>query len=186
MEKQTTNEALAEGFKELVLVQPIEKITIKEITDKAGVIRPTFYNHFQDKYELLEWIIKVELIEPIIPLMKGGFIREGITLIFSNVEKEREFYTHAAKLEGQNSFSSIVQKLIEELLLHYIVSKTGKDAHFREWMTPELLAEYYARSIRFITVKWILSGMMIPPAELALLCETVFESNLDEIIGDMK
>ena len=45
---------LAKSFKELVAKTPIEKITIKQITDKAGVIRPTFYNHFQDKYELLE------------------------------------------------------------------------------------------------------------------------------------
>ena len=44
---------LAKSFKELAVHCPIEKITIKEITDGAGVIRPTFYNHFQDKYELL-------------------------------------------------------------------------------------------------------------------------------------
>ena len=59
---------LAESLKELTIKQPIEKITIKEITDKAGVIRPTFYNHFQDKYELLEWIIRTELLEPVKPL----------------------------------------------------------------------------------------------------------------------
>ena len=33
---------LAESLKELSKTRPIEKITIKEITDKAGVIRPTF------------------------------------------------------------------------------------------------------------------------------------------------
>ena len=55
-QKATVDKLLAESFKELVAVTPVEKITIKEITDKAGVIRPTFYNHFQDKYELLEWI----------------------------------------------------------------------------------------------------------------------------------
>ena len=32
-----------------------DKITIKMITDQAGVIRPTFYNYFQDKYEVMEW-----------------------------------------------------------------------------------------------------------------------------------
>ena len=52
--KSAIDTLLAESFKELALKQPIEKITIKEITDKAGVIRPTFYNHFQDKYDLLE------------------------------------------------------------------------------------------------------------------------------------
>ena len=46
--KSAIDTLLAESFKELALKHPIEKITIKEITDKAGVIRPTFYNHFQD------------------------------------------------------------------------------------------------------------------------------------------
>ena len=65
--KSAIDTLLAESFKELALKQPIEKITIKEITDKAGVIRPTFYNHFQDKYELLEWIIDTQLIAPAEP-----------------------------------------------------------------------------------------------------------------------
>ena len=55
--KSAIDTLLAESFKELALKQPIEKITIKEITDKAGVIRPTFYNHFADKYALLEYIV---------------------------------------------------------------------------------------------------------------------------------
>ena len=52
------DQLLADSLKELAAKRPMEKITIKEITDKAGVIRPTFYNHFQDKFELLEWIIR--------------------------------------------------------------------------------------------------------------------------------
>ena len=43
--KQAIDLALAESFKKLASRHPIEKITIKDITDKAGVIRPTFYNH---------------------------------------------------------------------------------------------------------------------------------------------
>ncbi len=96
MQKKTTDMLLADSFKQLALTTPIEKITIQEITGNAGVIRPTFYNHFQDKYDLLEWIIKVELIEPIIPLFHGGFMKDGMTLIFSNMTKENDFYVHAA------------------------------------------------------------------------------------------
>ena len=44
--KSAIDTLLAESFKELAKKHPIEKITIKEITDLAGVIRPTFYNHF--------------------------------------------------------------------------------------------------------------------------------------------
>ena len=76
---------LAESLKELTESRPIEKITIKEITDKAGVIRPTFYNHFQDKYELLEWIIMTELLEPVKPLIQNGMIEEALLLLFTSV-----------------------------------------------------------------------------------------------------
>ena len=33
------------------------------ITDGAGVIRPTFYKHFQDKYGILEYILQKEIRE---------------------------------------------------------------------------------------------------------------------------
>ena len=45
----TSNSAKKAGekFKELVAKKGFEKLTIKMITDAAGVIRPTFYNYFQ-------------------------------------------------------------------------------------------------------------------------------------------
>ena len=94
--KSAIDTLLAESFKELALKQPIEKITIKEITDKAGVIRPTFYNHFQDKYDLLEWIIDKELLEPVEPLIQNGMINEALVLLFGSIERDKEFYTRAA------------------------------------------------------------------------------------------
>ena len=77
--KNAIDIVLSESLKELAQTRPIEKITIKEITDKAGVIRPTFYNHFQDKYELIEWIINTELLLPIVPRPeRQATIREEI------------------------------------------------------------------------------------------------------------
>ena len=56
--KELTKDLLTSSFKELIMQVPFEKLTIKMITNGAGVIRPTFYKHFQDKYEVLEWILK--------------------------------------------------------------------------------------------------------------------------------
>ena len=39
-----------------------EGSTIKEITDKCGLKRQTFYNHFKDKYDLIKWIYLNEVI----------------------------------------------------------------------------------------------------------------------------
>ena len=96
--KNAVDTLLAESLKELTEKHPIEKITIKEITDKAGVIRPTFYNHFQDKYELLEWIVKTELLEPMIPLLQHEMLEQALVLMFTSIERSKTFYTKASKL----------------------------------------------------------------------------------------
>ena len=45
-EKVTMKDLLSEGLYILMQQKPFEKITIKQICDKTGVIRGTFYNHF--------------------------------------------------------------------------------------------------------------------------------------------
>ena len=137
--KPDVEQMLMQSLKELVLVIPLEKITIKEITDKAQVIRPTFYNHFQDKYEVVERIIKDEILQPIRPLLQNDMIDESMILIFSNLQKEKEFYTKLAKTTGQNSFEEIVRKCVEELLLEFMISKKGEKVVKDRWLTPAMI-----------------------------------------------
>ena len=61
--KKMTKALIGESLKVLMHDHPFEKITIKMITDEAGVIRPTFYNYFCDKYEVVEWIFNENIIE---------------------------------------------------------------------------------------------------------------------------
>jgi AcrR family transcriptional regulator len=52
----TTKELIGASLHELAAAKPIDKITVKEIADNCGVSTTTFYNHFQDKYELVAWM----------------------------------------------------------------------------------------------------------------------------------
>lgn len=181
--KGTIDELLAESFKELALKQPIEKITIKEITDRAGVIRPTFYNHFQDKYELLEWIISRELLQPIEILIQNGMVNEALILLFTGIEKEKEFYTRASRLEGQNSFGSIAQECVRRLLLRVTeTSASGKSQKY-VWLTPERIAEYYAQAMCYVVISWIQSGMTISARELADIFDYVTKHSMEDILS---
>ena len=74
--KELTKRLIANSFKELLLQNSFEKITIKMITDHANVIRPTFYNHFHDKYELLEWIFRDEVLDEAEIFEREGKIEE--------------------------------------------------------------------------------------------------------------
>jgi probable dihydroxyacetone kinase regulator len=173
---------LAESFKELALKQPIEKITIKEITDKAGVIRPTFYNHFQDKYELLEWIILEDLLHPMEPLMQNGMVNEALILLFANIEKEKEFYMKACRLEGQNSFQQIAQECVKQVLLQVIRQMASGKSPKYSWLTPERIAEYYAQSMCYVVISWIKSGMTVSAKELAEIYNYMINCSMEDVL----
>ena len=55
MKRMTAKELLAESFRELAQTKPIDKITIKDITENSGYSPATFYRQFSDKYDLIEW-----------------------------------------------------------------------------------------------------------------------------------
>ena len=54
---QTTKRALEASLKKLLLQKPLNKITINDITEDCGVNRMTFYYHFKDIYDLVDWIL---------------------------------------------------------------------------------------------------------------------------------
>ena len=50
-----TKRALEASLKKMLLKKPVTKITISDITEDCGVNRATFYYHFKDIYDLIEW-----------------------------------------------------------------------------------------------------------------------------------
>ena len=58
-----TKKALASSLKDLLSKYKFNKITIKDITENCGVNRQTFYYHFKDKYDLVNWIYYTEFIK---------------------------------------------------------------------------------------------------------------------------
>ena len=54
----STKKALASALKKMMEVKPIDKITVKDLVELCGVNRQTFYYHFDDVYDLLEWVFE--------------------------------------------------------------------------------------------------------------------------------
>ncbi len=185
-ERNAIEVKLAASLKSLAVKHPFEKITIKQITDGAGVIRVTFYNHFQDKYDLLEWIMRTEILEPVQILLANSMFREAVVLIFRNMQKEKEFYMHIVNMEGQNSFSEMAERGIEEILRYAIgeTELTGKAD--KSWLSPEFVSTYYAKAMTFVVVEWIRTGMKIPPDEMARAYEYIATRSLEEIVQEMR
>ncbi len=184
-QKKEVKILLADSLKELALEKPIEKITIKEITDRAGVIRVTFYNHFQDKYELLEWIIRDEIVESVRMLLWNDMTVEAMTFMFNSVLKNKDFYSRAVRLEGQNSFDSIVRKCFTEVIVDYLKEHATNKKKKYEWLTPERVGEFYSQALAYVLISWIKSGMHELPEQMVEMYQYITSHSMMDLPDEL-
>lgn len=182
--KEDVHTALQESFKNLILKHSFDKITIKMITDGAGLIRPTFYNHYADKYELLEEICYADIFKGSEMLIENKMPYEAIYYMFSSIENNKAFYIQAAKVEGQNSFEEIINtnliKIFKSLFNQYEAKSSGEDK-----FSYNDIAEYYSRGLTFIILRWIEQGISVSAKKLSNRYKLLVTNSLDDIIHDL-
>lgn len=99
---------LADALKKLMKVKSIKKITIQDIVEESGMTRQSFYYHFHDIYEIIEWMCKNNLL-------KNCAVEEEnpdawIYQLFLNVKEDRKFYKKIVSELGRE----VVEKTIAE------------------------------------------------------------------------
>lgn len=118
-----TKKRIAKAFKKVFVSQPFDKITVSVIMEEAGIRRQTFYNHFLDKYELLEWIFQTELHEQVTDNLDYISGLQLLTEVLHFFQSNREFYGKLFEIEDQNDFSSYFEgycrQLIEKMVDDY-------------------------------------------------------------------
>ena len=59
-----TKKKIADGLAEMMRQKPLRKITVQDIMDCGNMKRQSFYYHFQDIYEVIEWTCEEGFIKP--------------------------------------------------------------------------------------------------------------------------
>ena len=57
-----TKRALASALKGLMEELPFDKINVAHICERCDMNRKSFYYHFRDKYDLVNWIFDTEFL----------------------------------------------------------------------------------------------------------------------------
>ena len=180
---EMTRELLGAGLKSLMLQKSFDKITIKMITDEAGVIRPTFYNHFKDKYELLEYIFHEEIGKKIQEILQDGMERESMKLLFLLLEREKEFYQKAFLVTGQNGFEEIMAEGFFRAFMDYLEGHETLVDEDISFLNKEMVARYYATALTTVIKLWLCQGEeRISAEQMAKACYYLMEHSIADLI----
>ena len=154
---------LAEAMKECMKKAPVEKITVKEITEECGVTRQTFYRNFQDKYDLINWYFDKILTESFEHMGEGETVYESLVNKFHYIQEERLFFRAAFKNDEQNCLRDHDFELITKFYTDRIEGDSGRKM-------PEQIRfqlEMYCQGSIYMTVQWVLGYKKCTAEELA-------------------
>ena len=162
---EMTKALLGQKFKELVVKKSFDKITIKMITDEAGVIRPTFYNYFRDKYEVMEWLLWEDVFSSATELVKMNMARSALEMIFKKIAEDMLYH----------NICNLVRVVVERNPIHI---KEG------EIISKETFLQYEAMTLVNGIKYWISKHRNEISAEEAVkFYEFLVSHSLIDIIG---
>lgn len=107
-----TKRAMSAALKNLLKEKKLNKITVQDIADECGINRQTFYYHFQDIYDLVEWTC-IEDTEKVLKENRTyDTWQEGFLSVFDLAKKDKTFI--------DNIYRSVSLEMLEQYLYRLV------------------------------------------------------------------
>ena len=153
----STKYALEDALKKLLLQKPIDKITINDLTEECGISRMTFYYHFKDIYDLVEWVCIEDVKRALKDKKTYDTWQEGMGQIFEAVLENRPFIMNVYHSISKDKIESYLYKLTYQLIADVVGEKCAGMELAEE--DKRFIAEFYKYGFVGTMLDWIERGM---------------------------
>ena len=173
---QTTKRALAASLKTLLLQKPLNKITINDIAEDCGISRMTFYYHFKDIYDLVEWICVEDAARALAGKKTYDTWQEGFLNIFQVVLDNKPFIMNVYRAVGRERVEQYLNPLVHSLVLGVVEEKSAGMAVSQE--DKNFIAYFYEYAFIGIVLNWINDNMREDPAVIVERTSRLIHGNV--------
>ncbi|MFA9462966.1 MAG: TetR/AcrR family transcriptional regulator [Velocimicrobium sp.] len=159
---QTTKKALVASLKKLLAQKPLDKITVIDIVEDCEVNRQTFYYHFQDIYDLIEWMFLSESTKALDGKKTYDTWQQGFLQIFEYVELNKTLITHVYHSISRAHLERFLCNETYNLLIG-VINEKAKDMVIRN-DDKNFIANFYKFAFVGLMLDWIETGMKEEPS----------------------
>ena len=122
---QLTKRALEQSLKNLLAYNPLTKITVGDIADDCGINRMTFYYHFKDIYDLVEWSCLEDARKALDKNKTYDTWQQGFLQIFEEVLENKQFVMNVYRCVHREQVEKYLKPLVDSLLLDVINERSA-------------------------------------------------------------
>ena len=149
---QITKRALEESLKRMLLKKPVNKITILDITEDCGISRMTFYYHFKDIYDLIEWSCVEDAAKALDGKKTYDTWQQGFLQIFQAVLENKPFIQNVYQSVSREQVENYLYTLTYRLLIGVVEEKAaGMDVRDTD---KEFIANFYKFAFVGLMLDW--------------------------------
>ena len=174
---ELTKRAIAESFRTLLEVMPLEKVTVSAIAKHTGINRQTFYYHFHDIYDLVKWIYLSGIEGAMGARVTRQNWRGALIALLENLYQDHDFVSRTMHgVSGsfahrflQDEASALVRSVVDSEAMNY----TASDEDIG------LMTSFFAAGFIQTLYAWIANGMHENPERLVNRIGTMLEGTLE-------
>lgn len=175
-----TKKAIANAMKTLMYERPMSKINVSDIVELCDLNRNSFYYHFKDKYDLVNWIFYTDMVsefknEEVENLPRWNILERLCKFFY----EDRAFYVSALSVTGQNSFKDYFREFIKKFIIIRIPDFEIKSEE------DEFFIEFTVETLTNIILKWLQKGANISPENFVNLIKKSSIRMAKEIVNDI-
>lgn len=152
-----TKEMLAESLMKLLARRTLDKITIQDIVDDCGYNRQTFYYHFHDIYDLIDWIFAAQTQELIEKCRACGSLDVGAEAVIAYMRENRRLILNILRSVNGEKLLDNLYRSAQSIVLSALENHPGVQELSTEYR--ELVAEAFKYALAGLLIDWMRAGI---------------------------
>ena len=179
-----TKRALVTSAKKLLLQKPLDKITVSDITEDCGVSRMTFYYHFKDIYDLIEWAWMQEAEQALKGQKTYGTWQQGFLELFRLVQESKPFVMNVYHSVSREQVERYLYQLTYSLLIGVVEEKSAGMSVKDE--DKAFIADFYKYGFVGLMLDWIRGGMKEDPERIVARLSTLIHGDITKALNSYR
>lgn len=161
---QTTKWAMAMALKHIMAQKPLSKITIADITEYCGINRMTFYYHFQDIFDLIDWICQEDGAKAIQGRKNYETWQEGFLALCYATRENRAFVEGVYHSIQREKIENYLYRIFYDLLFDVVCELS--EGYSISLKNQQYITHFYKYGFVGIMLEWVKCGMKEDPETL--------------------
>lgn len=181
---QVTKRALEQSLKNLLLKKPLTKITISDIADDCGINRMTFYYHFKDIYDLVEWSCLEDARKALEDNKTHDTWQQGLLQIFEAVRNNKPFIMNVYHCIHKEQVEKYLNPLVDNLILG-VVEEECEGITVRD-EDKSFISRVFSYIFIGLMMDWIKDDMREDPQQIVDKLSKLIQGSIYEALSRFK